>query len=375
MGRKNDDDDYADGQAALKRKKERERKARWRAVVKAELKDQRRKDVLAEAIKMQIANPTSQQLQVDGVPIMLAVMSTTLPTVVLPQQPAMWSPAPVAASSAYTSNHENHMSSSTQTQVELDEAALPSSTDAQPTENITQTNRMAENPSIGVVQIKHVAQLIKLGLQNRVRLFRNACSAHAMHQMLSLCEGNLFQPIRDIVRGPSDFFRSTHPLPKLEWSTMEHVSLTQFRKKVLRRRDDMVSAGSILRSVQGGFVQSWHLDFNPDAVMRASKVPYTVLLCMHDYGKLYIRGDNNEVLLLHMSAGDACTFDGDVWHAGGAYDDIHLRAHWFVQAQDRRASHVRTQVVPHLYYHANGSDADEHFSQVGAITHEWNRQL
>ena len=57
-------------------------------------------------------------------------------------------------------------------------------------------------------------------------------------------------------------------------------------------------------------------------------------------GHVYVSLANGQLVKLHVPHGCAVLFRGDVLHAGGAYPDRHVRAHWYLTPA--RSAHAQT---------------------------------
>lgn len=58
--------------------------------------------------------------------------------------------------------------------------------------------------------------------------------------------------------------------------------------------------------------------------------PWTLLTFLSNHGWLYVVLVDGRVVKLHVPHGGAVLFRGDVLHGGAAYDEWHLRAHWYL---------------------------------------------
>ena len=62
--------------------------------------------------------------------------------------------------------------------------------------------------------------------------------------------------------------------------------------------------------------------------------PWTVLTFVSAPGWLFVVLYNKQVVKLFVPQGGAVLFRGDVLHAGAAYEEWHLRAHWYLLPQE-----------------------------------------
>lgn len=214
-----------------------------------------------------------------------------------------------------------------------------------------------------------LTDLREIGMHRSVHLYPAKVvklGKKAMGALLAQCLTEGFGHILDLTHG-DDYARSTHPLPP-QWNDMRHPCLQPLRRLLHHPDSDIVSRGSVLRSVAGGCVQTWHLDFDPEKVAvevsNNRRMPYTVLACLTPKGQLYVRGPCGEVVLVHMNIGDVVVFDANVWHAGGAYDNLHFRAHWF--ARSLRAGKGLMPAEPELYFSQSSAECHR---VVGKVTH------
>ena len=103
-------------------------------------------------------------------------------------------------------------------------------------------------------------------------------------------------------------------------------------------------------SAQRASRQMFHKDFNPEKVawhhaaqteVRAKcTYPWTLLVMLSGAGHVYVSLANGQLVKLHVPHGCAVLFRGDVLHAGGAYPDRHVRAHWYLTPA--RSAHAQT---------------------------------
>ena len=62
--------------------------------------------------------------------------------------------------------------------------------------------------------------------------------------------------------------------------------------------------------------------------------PWTVLAFLSAPGWLFVVLHNGQVVKLWVPQGGAVLFRGDVLHAGAAYEEWHLRAHWYFMPRE-----------------------------------------
>ena len=85
-----------------------------------------------------------------------------------------------------------------------------------------------------------------------------------------------------------------------------------------------------LRSLPGCKRQAWHTDFDPDDVGTAQRKPLGVLLAVEGGTRLDVHPHTRHAL----DAGDVLLFEGDVVHAGSAYEDENVRVHVYVESDE-----------------------------------------
>jgi hypothetical protein len=86
--------------------------------------------------------------------------------------------------------------------------------------------------------------------------------------------------------------------------------------------------------------QIFHRDFNPQVFKwhRGAQVelkmpptfPWTLLLMLSGPGFVYISLTSGRLVKISVPQGCAVLFRGDVLHAGAAYQERHVRAHWYL---------------------------------------------
>jgi hypothetical protein len=83
----------------------------------------------------------------------------------------------------------------------------------------------------------------------------------------------------------------------------------------------------VLHSYVGCAQQGFHTDYPVRAVARAPKKPLGVLLALESQTRLVV--EEGEI---SVPPGWACIFDGDLVHAGAAYDTENTRVHVYLDA-------------------------------------------
>lgn len=91
----------------------------------------------------------------------------------------------------------------------------------------------------------------------------------------------------------------------------------------------MVGPAVTLHSFAGCQRQHLHTDFDVADVTRARTKPLGVLVALQDQTALYIGGTD-----VALSAGDMLVFDGDVVHAGAAFESCNTRVHFYLDSYE-----------------------------------------
>ena len=90
-------------------------------------------------------------------------------------------------------------------------------------------------------------------------------------------------------------------------------------------RGRLVGDAYVLHSKRGCRAQQLHTDYEASAVRALRRKPLSVLVALQDGTSLTLKTER--VLL---NAGDMCTFEGDVMHAGSAYDSHNTRLFMYI---------------------------------------------
>ena len=95
---------------------------------------------------------------------------------------------------------------------------------------------------------------------------------------------------------------------------------------------------SFLRSSEGCKQQHSHYDYNQTHLQehldQGGMMPKTLLLSFENGGVLPIQDIDGQWYFIHLSAGDAVLFNGNLLHCGGAYAFLHHRLHIYFDAID-----------------------------------------
>ena len=85
----------------------------------------------------------------------------------------------------------------------------------------------------------------------------------------------------------------------------------------------------VLLSQKGCQQQQFHTDYNPAHCAEARVKPLGVILAAQDGAKWVTPRET-----VHLDQGDVLVFDGDVVHAGGAYENENIRCHLYLDSCD-----------------------------------------
>ena len=97
----------------------------------------------------------------------------------------------------------------------------------------------------------------------------------------------------------------------------------------------------VLSSQPGCKQQPWHTDYDTTAVAGLDVKPLGVLLALQDGTRFEEFPDTTHCLC----RGDMLVFDGDVVHAGSAYDTGNLRLHAYVESNEHTRDRNRTYLI------------------------------
>lgn len=95
-----------------------------------------------------------------------------------------------------------------------------------------------------------------------------------------------------------------------------------------------------LHSHAGCERQPWHTDYDPECVRRCAAKPMGVILALQDHTRVLLRDEE-----VTLCAGDVFVFDGDVVHAGAAYDEPNTRIHVYLDSPGVRRPKNETYLV------------------------------
>ena len=127
-----------------------------------------------------------------------------------------------------------------------------------------------------------------------------------------------------------------------------------------------------LHSSAGCEQQPWHVDFNPMCKkrkgderecirdLRDSQKPKGVFWAIEEGTRLMVVGPEGESVEVHLERGDVLIFDGDLVHAGAAYEKSNVRVHVYLYASGVPKPNGNTYKVPEFvpvsYVHVQVGD-------------------
>ena len=113
-----------------------------------------------------------------------------------------------------------------------------------------------------------------------------------------------------------------------------------------------------LYSSAGCEQQPWHVDFDPMCKkrkggerqcirdLRDSQKPKGVFWAIEEGTRLMVVGPEGESVEVHLERGDVLIFDGDLVHAGAAYEKSNVRVHVYLYACGVSKPNGNTYMVP-----------------------------
>lgn len=127
--------------------------------------------------------------------------------------------------------------------------------------------------------------------------------------------------------------RKTAPIIKKLHAALE-------ARDVMQRRH--IGTCVVLFSRSGCKQQTWHTDYNTDTVSHLETKPMGAILALQTPTTFEEYPDTQHSL----EKGDVLVFDGDVVHAGSAYDRANMRIHVYVDSVDCKRKHNATYPYP-----------------------------
>lgn len=138
----------------------------------------------------------------------------------------------------------------------------------------------------------------------------------------------------------------------------KRLSHTLQKKLVSTFPDKEINDFVILKSKAGCHTQAAHTDYIPTpGILNAAddKIPLLFLLAVEDNTKLLVWPRSHKLLTvirhveLHLNAGDAIVFRGDLVHAGASYDIDNIRIHAYLDSPGIKRRKNMTYII---YKHA-----------------------
>lgn len=169
-------------------------------------------------------------------------------------------------------------------------------------------------PSVGS---RVFAKAIGVSAAELERLRAVACSGLPIFNPDSMRVQQDVDPSDDVVRRLVDFLRDKR--------------LTEGR---------VVGPAVAIHSHAGCQRQPMHTDYDPHCVGRCASKPLGVLVALQDGARVSLPDGD-----VALDAGDVFVFDGDVVHAGAAYDEANTRIHMYLDLPGVQRPHNMTYLV------------------------------
>ena len=122
-------------------------------------------------------------------------------------------------------------------------------------------------------------------------------------------------------------------------SFVKQVTIALMEKKLLENR--RVGSVVVMHSKAGCKRQAWHTDYDPRTLENAKTKPMGVILALQAVTFFATPHKTYE-----LGAGDVLCFDGDVVHAGAAYEMENTRMHMYLDVDAVQRQKNRTWIVP-----------------------------
>lgn len=161
--------------------------------------------------------------------------------------------------------------------------------------------------------------------RNGVCLLRRAVTVDA-HDLLRLAARGCAdgEPVFNGTDGrPNDERRRQWPLPADDQVLVRLLDALRAAGMLTGRT---VGPAVVLHSDAGCLAQRTHTDYDADDVSRCTPKPLGVLLALQPATRLLLPAHGDVVL----GTGDIFVFEGDVPHAGAAYDQANTRVHVYL---------------------------------------------
>ena len=122
-------------------------------------------------------------------------------------------------------------------------------------------------------------------------------------------------------------------------STMKKICVFLQAHNFLKNRT--VGTTAILHSKSGCKRQQWHTDYDPELCKLTSLKPMGAIFALEDNTYFNIHKKRKIVL----KKGQILIFDGDLVHAGSAYDKENTRIHFYLDSPDVRRKKNKTYLL------------------------------
>tara|TARA_B100000482_G_C12612327_1_gene299605 strand:+ start:130 stop:573 length:444 start_codon:yes stop_codon:yes gene_type:complete len=143
------------------------------------------------------------------------------------------------------------------------------------------------------------------------------------------------------LKGSAIFNPNTKRIQKV----VRHDRLIKEIIMFLRDRDFLkyrtVGTTAILHSKAGCKRQQWHTDYDPEKCRESSIKPLGVIFALQD--ETYFNVHKKKKIV--MKKGQILIFDGDLIHAGSAYDVENTRIHIYLDSPDVLRSRNKTYLL------------------------------
>lgn len=155
-------------------------------------------------------------------------------------------------------------------------------------------------------------------------------------------------PIRDIdIDRVRRFSERARPIfnpdeKRLQAFLPKRSTLVKRIKSVLEKNRLMCgrSLGTVvlLRSLPNCRQQTWHTDYDPDTLRDVEKKPLGVILALQDQTFFQQYPTTKHIL----NRGDLLFFEGDLIHAGAAYEHENIRIHVYIDSNEVKRDFNKT---------------------------------
>jgi len=122
-------------------------------------------------------------------------------------------------------------------------------------------------------------------------------------------------------------------------STMKKICAFLESKGLLKNRK--IGTTAILHSKAGCTRQQWHTDYDPDMCKDVMTKPMGVLFALQNNTYFNVRKQKK----IELKKGQVLIFDGDLVHAGSAYDKDNTRIHFYLDSVEVSRTRNKTYLV------------------------------